>query len=372
MSEIVNEVSPGQAGEEGNSLHPENVFVPDASTASRGLLGNKLRLRNVLQSQGLLGILLLLGLFFTLKSQYFLTWPNILTIGTGTSVLGVMTVAQTYLIISGGIDVSVGSVVAFSGVIMGLLLSHGVNPWIAIVVTLLSGAGVGAVNGFVVIRLNINPFITTLGTMSIFSGWAYVLAANDVLPASQNIFRVIGVDKFIGLPINLEIFLVLVIIAFIMERFTVLGRAIYAIGGNREASRLAGLQVKLIPFWLYVASGTSASLAAIIITSQLEAASPQVGSTYLLTVVTAVILGGASLAGGRGTIIGTFIAVLILSVLQNGFGLLELSSFAQSIAIGVALIVAVLIDQAVRRSSGLALKKARGKRVVTGGGSAQI
>lgn len=333
---------------------------------SRRTLGTRLQIRTRLQSQGLLGILILLVLFFTLKSPYFLTWPNIITIGAGTSVLGIMTVAQTYLIISGGIDVSVGSVVAFSGVILGLCLVHGVNPWLAIVMTLGSGAAVGAMNGFIVVQLKVNPFITTLGTMSIFSGLAYVLAADNVLPASQGVFRVIGVDKFVGLPVSLEIFLVLVILAFFMERFSLLGRAIYAIGGNPEASRLAGLQVKSIPFLLYVASGLSASLAAVVITSQLEAASPQVGSTYLLTVVTAVILGGASLAGGRGTIVGTFIAVLILAVLQDGFGLLQLSSFAQTIAVGVALIVAVLTDQAVRRSSGLALKKARGKKVLRG------
>jgi ribose transport system permease protein len=313
-----------------------------------------------------LGILVILVLYFTLRSPYFLTWSNIVTIGAGTSVLGIMTVAQTYLIISGGIDVSVGSVVAFSGVILGLALEHGFSPGLAIFVTLCSGLVAGALNGLIVIKLNINPFITTLGTMSIFSGWAYVLAADNVLPASQGIFRVIGVQKFLGLPVSLEIFLVLVILAFIMERFTSLGRAIFAIGGNREASRLAGLQVKLIPFMLYIASGLSASLAAIVITSQLEAASPQVGSTYLLTVVTAVILGGASLAGGRGSIVGTFIAVLILAVLQDGFGLLQLSAFAQTIAIGIALIVAVLIDQAVRRSSGLASKKARGKKAVRG------
>jgi ribose transport system permease protein len=337
--------------------------LTDASTRS---LASRIRLRTVLQGQGLLGILIILVLYFTLRSPYFLTWSNIVTIGAGTSVLGIMTVAQTYLIISGGIDVSVGSVVAFSGVILGLALEHGFSPWVAIVLTLCSGVVAGALNGFIVIKLNVNPFITTLGTMSIFSGWAYVMAADNVLPASQGIFRVIGVDKFMGLPVCLEIFLVLVVLAFIMERFTSLGRAIFAIGGNREASRLAGLQVKLIPFVLYVASGLSASLAAIVITSQLEAASPQVGSTYLLTVVTAVILGGASLAGGRGSIVGTFIAVLILAVLQDGFGLLQLSAFAQTIAIGVALIIAVLIDQAVRRSTGLASKKARGKKVVRG------
>jgi ribose transport system permease protein len=336
-----------QALEEGN----DRSTGPAPTNDWAGPPQRRQRVRSLLRSQGLLAMLVALALLFKFESSDFLTWPNIVAIGSDSAVLGIMAVAQTYLIIAAGIDVSVGSVVALSCVVLGLTLSHGLNPWLAILATLATGAAVGALNGFIVVRLHLNPLITTLGTMTAFSGLAYILAGNDVLSATQRVFAVIGTGYLLGLPVSLVIFLVLVLVALLIERLTVLGRVIYAIGGNREAARLAGLQVRLVPFCLYVASGTSAGLAAVVVTSQLAAASAQVGSTYLLTVVTAVILGGASLAGGRGSIVGTFIAVLILSSLQNGFALMQMSSFAQDVAIGAALIFAVLLDETVRHSS---------------------
>lgn len=209
----------------------------------------------------------------------------------------------------------------------------------------------GAVNGLIVVHLKVNPLITTLGTLSVFSGFAFTISGGSTLIVSDAGFGFLGSGKVLGIPFCLLLLIALSLDALWIERFTRTGRAIYAIaiGGNAESARLGGLRIDRIPFMLYVFSGMSGSLAGIIITSQLAAASPQVGQTFLLSVVTAVILGGASLAGGRGSVIGTLVAVLILGILQNGFALLQLSSYVQTMAIGFALILAVLLDQTTRR-----------------------
>lgn len=303
----------------------------------------------MLQSQGLLAMLIGLIVTFSLLSPYFLQVDNFLNVGSGAAALGIMAVAQTYLIIAGGFDVSVGSVVALTGVVIGLLVGDGVNVWLASLAGLGVGAGVGAINGFIVVRLGVNPLITTLGTLSIFSGLAFTISGGSTLIVADADFGFLGSGDILGIPFCLLLLVALASVALWIERCTRTGRAIYAIGGNHEAARLAGLRTDWIPFMLYVISGLSGALAGIIITSQLAASSPQVGQTFLLSVVTAVILGGASLSGGRGSVIGTLVAVFILGILQNGFALLQLSSYVQTMAIGFALIVAVLLDQATRR-----------------------
>jgi ribose transport system permease protein len=314
----------------------------------RWLTGDRQTVRRVLQGQGLLLMLLVLVVIFSVTSPYFFNTQNFFTISGGVSVLGIMAIAQTFLIISGGVDVSVGSTVALSGVIVGLGELHGMNIWIAALLAVLAGAGIGAINGVIVVQMKINPLITTLGTLSIFSGLAFLISSGQTLIVSNSQFTYLGAGYVGSVPFSFVIFLVLFAMCLFVERFTPLGRTIYAIGGNIEASRLAGLRVKMLPFLMYVASGLSAGIAGVIICSQLNASSPEVGATYLLSVVTAVILGGASLAGGRGSLVGTLIAIFILGVLQNGFALLQFSSYAQTVALGVALIIAVLLDQTVR------------------------
>jgi ribose transport system permease protein len=321
-------------------------------TAADGVLAStarRQRLAAIVQGQGLFVMLLLVGGYFALRSEFFLSWDNFLNIGATGAALGIMALAQTYLIVSGGIDVSVGSVVALSGAVVGLLLQDGQPFWVAASLAVLVGASVGAVNAFLVVALQVNPFIATLGTLSIFSGLAFELTNGETTTVVNDTLSYIAIERLLGLPVPLIIFLLLFVVALAVERLTPVGRSVYAIGGNPEAARLAGLRVRLTQSSLYVLSGLSGGVAAVLITAQLAAASPQVGSTYLLSVITAVILGGASLAGGRGSVVGTLIAVLILGVLQNGFALIGLSSSAQTIALGVALVVAVLLDQATRR-----------------------
>ena len=316
-----------------------------AKKAGRDVGGVVLRARR----QGLLVVLIVIVGFFTFASPYFFSQSNLLNIGALSAALGIMALAQTYLVISGGIDISVGSVVALSGVLFGWLLSQGLNLWLAAICGLLVGAIVGAVNGFLVVRLHIDPLVATLGTLSIAGGLAYMVSGSQTLFISDDSFTFIGSGRLLGVPFQLLIFLALFAVSLFVERKTTIGRNVFATGGNLEAARLAGLRVDLTRFLLYVGSGLSAAVSGLILTSQLSATSAQVGTPYLLSVVTAVILGGASLAGGRGSVLGTLIAVAILGVLQNGFALLGMSSFAQQVALGVLLILAVLLDQTGKR-----------------------
>ncbi len=320
---------------------------PEAPAAERHR--RRARIAAIVQGQGLLAMLLLLAVYFAANSEYFLTWSNVLTIGGSAAALGVMAVAQTYLIISGGIDVSVGSVVALSGVAMGIVIGGDGGFWPAALVAILIGAGVGAVNAILVVVLKINPFIVTLGTMSIFSGLALTLTSGETRVVDDPILSFVATKSSLGLPVPLLVFLVVFAVALVMERLTVWGRTIYAIGGNAEAARLSGLHVRISQTILYVLSGISGAIAGILVTAQLASASPQVGASFLLSVITAVILGGASLSGGRGTVIGTLVAVAILGVLGNGFALLGMGSNTQTMALGFALIFAVLLDQTTRR-----------------------
>jgi ribose transport system permease protein len=302
----------------------------------------------LVKSQGLVAMLLALIVTFSVLNNNFFTSGNALNMAGTNAALGIMAVAQTFLIISGGFDVSVGSVIAMTTVIIGLGVDAGHNVWASAVVALLVAGLIGAVNGVIVVWLEVNPLIATLGTLSIFSGLAFVLSNGQTLVVADAGFLQLGFGSYAGLPIPVVAFLVVFAAAVFVERMLTVGRSIYAVGGNREAARLAGIRVSLVPFVLYVMSALSAGLAGVLITAQLAAASPQVGQSYLLSVVTAVILGGASLSGGRGSVLGTLVAVVILGVLQNGFALLSISSYLQTVALGAALIVAVLIDKATR------------------------
>lgn len=328
----------------------ESTVEATASTSKR--VRRRQRLALLVQGQGLLVMAILIGVYFSIRTPYFLTSSNALTIGATTAALGVMAVAQTFLIVSGGIDVSVGSVVAISSVSLGTMLAHGVGFWPAALLTVGLGAAVGLINALLVVVLGINPLITTLGTLSVFQGLALALTGGQTQVVNNPVLSFIGIGKVLWLPTPLVIFLVIFLLAIVVERYTAWGRSIFAIGGNPEAARLSGLRVRSTQAGLYVLTGASGGLAGVLVTAQLAAASPQVGATYLLSVVTAVILGGASLAGGRGTVVGTLIAVAILGMLSDGFALLLWSSSAQTVALGVALIVAVLLDQTTRRLRG--------------------
>lgn len=306
----------------------------------------KIDIGSILRSQGLLLMLILMIIFFRFQSpEYFLTFDNAITILVGATALGIMASAQTPLIISGGIDVSVGSVVALTTVMVGKLLATGLASWLVVLIAIVIGTSIGLLNGFIVVQLGVNPFITTLGTMSFFSGLSYILSAGQTVSIRDPLFDWFLYTKVLKIPVLVIIVVFVIALAYFVERKTVIGRNIFAIGGNREAARLSGISTKMLPLGLYMVSSLSAAIAGVVLVSQLGSASPQLGTSYLLSVVTAVILGGTSLAGGRGSVAGTAIAVGILATLSNGFAQMQLPSYGQTTALGAALIIAVLVDQ---------------------------
>ena len=251
---------------------------------------------------------------------------------------------MTMVIISGGIDLSVGSVVALTGTLVAQL-SHQMPIGEAVALAVCAGLVVGAFNGAAITLLKINPLIATLGTLSIARGLAFILSGGLTQTIDNEPFGFLGRGFVAGVPFQVLVMLVLFFLTAWVLRKTVFGRSLYAIGGNRAASRLAGLPVNGVQLAVYVLSGFSAALGGVFLASQLSAGAPAAANGIELSVIAAVILGGTSLSGGKGTMGGTLLGVLILGTLNNGLTLLNVSSYYQEVARGVVLLLAVGLDQ---------------------------
>ncbi len=302
------------------------------------------------ESLGLVAIYIVLLIVLSLKSPYFASLNNFLNILVAVSTIGIIAVAMTMVIVSGGIDLSVGSVVALSGVAVAQL-SHHYAIWLCVGAALLVGAIVGLFNGVAVTRIGINPLIATLGTLSIARGLSFVFSGGLTQSIDNEGFGFLGRGFVFGVPFQVIVMVILFIMVAFVMRATVFGRSIYAIGGNAHASRLAGLPVQNMQVAVYLLSGLSAALGGVFLASQLSAGAPAAAAGIELSVIAAVILGGTSLSGGKGTISGTLLGVLILGTLNNGLTLLNVSSYYQEVARGVVLLLAVGLDQARLRWS---------------------
>lgn len=303
--------------------------------------------RSVPELAGLLVVLVVLFVFFAIKSPFFLGSDNILNILTAIAVTGIIAVPATMLLVAGQVDLSVGSGAAFCGVLLATRVdSLGLGT--AVVVALLAGLTVGLVNGFFVNVVNVNSLITTLGTLAVLRGLTQLMANGQT--AIVNDFAALGTARpFLNIPLPVMIFAAIVIAGVLLMRFTTFGRGLYAIGANPAAARLVGIRTRRVLMVTFLLSGLSVAVAGLILTSQLSAASPVAATGLELTVVTAVVLGGASLAGGRGTIAGTVLGLIIIGVLNNGLVLLNVNSFYQDVARGTLLILAVSFDQLRQR-----------------------
>ncbi len=321
----------------------------DAAERERRLARRR-RFVERLQGEGLVLVFIVVFVLMWVSSPYFLTTSNLLTAASVVSVLGVMAVLETLVVIGGEIDISVGSVMASTSVLIGVMVTGGMNVWLAAVLGLLFAGAVGAVNGIITVYFKINSLVTTLGTYSIFLGLAYALSNTTTVSIGGQGFSVLGSGSVASIPVPVFFFVGVWLIGAAIARHTALGRHIYATGDNYDAAVRSGVQADLLRVGLFVAMGLSSGLAGIIVTSELGSAAPQIGDPYLLSVVTAVILGGASLRGGRGTMVGTLVAVAILGVLQNGFALLQFSTYLEDTVLGALLIFAVLTDRLVRRA----------------------
>lgn len=302
------------------------------------------------ESTALLVFLLILCVFFAFASPYFLAWDNFLNIFTAMAVAGIIAAPATLLLVAGQFDLSVGAGAAFVGAVAAYFSARN---GLTVAVPLAVGAGllVGVLNGFLVTVVGINALITTLGTLAIFRGLTQIVVGGQSLPIDG--FTELGTGRpFLDIPMPVLIFLVVAVAFAVMMRYTTYGRRMYSIGSNPVAARLAGVRLKRSIFVGFVLSGLGMGLGGLILVSQLGAASPTAAAGLELSVITAVILGGASLAGGRGTIVGTVLGLFIIGVLNNGLVLLNVSSFWQEVARGTLLILAVAFDRLRVRVTG--------------------
>jgi ribose/xylose/arabinose/galactoside ABC-type transport system permease subunit len=294
---------------------------------------------------GALVSLVIVGIFLTLTQPVFLTWPNLMNIVKSNSVVFVLALGATYVVISGGVDLSVASATAATAMIFGLILLTGVPAPVAIGAALIFGALLGAINGIAISYLKISFFVVTLGTLSMFQSFSLII--ND--GTSVSVFASPGfkplntfVNGSIGpFPIILIFDLILLLIAGGILRYTAFGRALYAIGANAEAARLNGIDVKRVILFVFVIAGLMAGLGSIVQVGRLTSASADVDPTLLMTVLAAVLIGGTAFTGGEGGVFGTMIGVLFLGVIQNGLTLSGVSSFWQGMVSGGILILAV-------------------------------
>jgi len=296
----------------------------------------------------LIGLVVLCVILWIL-TPYFLTVSNLLNVAEQTSINAIVAVGMTYVILSGGIDLSVGSIVALSGVVLGLALRSDQPLAVAVLAALVSGAGCGVANGLLVSLGGLPPFIVTLGTMSIARGAALLVTEGRPISGFAAPFRAVATGRIGFVPAPVIVTAGVYVLAHLVLTRTTFGRYVYAIGGNEEATRLSGVAVRFHKAMIYVVSGLMSAVAAVILTARLNSAQPIAGMMYELDAIAATVIGGTSLMGGEGTLGGTLVGALIMGVLRNGLNLLGVSSFLQQIVIGGVIVVAVLLDTVLKR-----------------------
>ncbi|MEU0257127.1 substrate-binding domain-containing protein [Streptomyces sp. NPDC006184] len=308
-------------------------------------------LRRLLLDNGALTALIVLVIALSALSGDFLTTDNLLNIGVQAAVTAILAFGVTFVIVSAGIDLSVGSVAALSATVLAWSATqHGVPVVLAVVLAVATGVAAGLVNGFLIAYGKLPPFIATLAMLSVGRGLALVISQGSPIPFPGSVSH-LGDTLGGWLPVPVLVMVVMGLIAALVLGRTYIGRSMYAIGGNEEAARLSGLRVRRQKLAVYALSGVFAAVAGVVLASRLSSAQPQAADGYELDAIAAVVIGGASLAGGTGKASGTLIGALILAVLRNGLNLLSVSAFWQQVVIGVVIALAVLLDT-LRRKAG--------------------
>jgi ribose transport system permease protein len=326
---------------------------PSLQKTTTGSIPRSRRLFNVLGP--FLGLFLVIALFSLDSSvrPFFLTGPNFKIILTQTVIVALGTLGMTMIIVSGGIDLSVGSVVALTSVVAALALVKGFSPWVVVLLSIAVGAGIGLVNGLVIGGLRMMPFIVTLGMMGVARGTSKWLSGNQTVSAPDSpingIMDLRDPTKLFPLPLGVWITVVLAIFTAIVMRNTVFGRYIFALGSNENAARLCGIRVNLQKVFIYCVSGIFFGLAGLMQLSRLTQGDPTVAIGLELDIIAAVVIGGASLSGGSGSILGSMIGALTMAVLRNGSNQMGWPTFMQEIIIGVVIIIAVGVDKLRQR-----------------------
>lgn len=307
--------------------------------------------RGLLGTSGPLIGLLVLFVVMSLSTDAFFSVRNLLNVLDQMTVLGILAIGMTLVIIIGGIDLSVGAVLALSMMVMGWLAN--VQGWplpVAILAALVVGGLCGLVSGLLVTRLKLPPFIATLAMLSVARGLANIITNGEQIVGYPDWFTNLAIIRHLGfLSATVALLIVLALLAAAFLRYRATGRSLYAIGGSPEVARLAGIAVRRVSTWVYVAAGVLSGLAGVVLSARLDSSQPSAGTGYELDAIAAVVIGGASLAGGVGSIGGTIVGVFIIGVLRNGLNLIGVSPFIQQIVIGIVIAIAVAIDTLRRR-----------------------
>jgi putative xylitol transport system permease protein len=304
------------------------------------------QMQQLYRRYGILAVLILLCIVLSFANQYFLTWGNIADVLRQTSINGILAVGMTYVVLTGGIDLSVGSTLALAGMVSASVVTgahpHGVA--LGLLAGLVVGAAVGAVNGIVVARLAVPSFVATLGMLSVARGLTFIY--NDGMPIADLPDRYLstGTGTLAGIPVPVIVFALVVLLFWCVLRYTTYGRYVYAVGGNVKSAKTSGISTGRIIFSVYVIGGLLAGLAGIVLAARTTSALPQAGLSYELDAIAAVVIGGTSLSGGSGSLGGTVVGALLIGVINNGLNLLGVSSYYQQVVKGVIIVGAVLLD----------------------------
>lgn len=303
-------------------------------------------LKKIWSNKPLVGLIIFAAVVSILNPR-FLSWYNIINVLRQTSINSIIAIGMTFVILTGGIDLSVGSILAFCGAVMASLLNGGHSPFIALVITLALGLLFGFFNGFLVSVMKLQAFIVTLVTMTFLRGATLVFTEGKPITVDDGgvLFEEIGNGYLFNIPIPIYLMIILFAAGYYLLMHTRFGRYTYAIGGNEEATKLSGINVNKIKIWLYGICGALSALAGVILTSRLYSAQPTAGSGYELDAIAAVVLGGTSLSGGVGRITGTALGAVIIGVLGNALNLLNVSSYYQMMIKAAVILIAVLIDR---------------------------
>jgi len=308
----------------------------------------KANLSNIYRKYGTVIALFVLVLIISIMNSKFLSMYNILNVFRQVSINGLIAFGMTFVILTGGIDLSVGAILALTGMVLGLMVASGTPDLIAIPLVLLLGALLGWFNGVLISKVKLQAFIVTLATMTMFSGITMIIS--DGIPAmgiteNSPILNFFSQGDILGIPFPMIILLVVFALLLIILQKTVFGRGVYAIGGNEEVARLSSLPTDRIKTSVYIISGVMSALAGVILTSRLSSSQPTAGAGFELDAIAAVVIGGTSLAGGKGRLFGTLIGVLIVGVLNNGLNIIGVSAFYQQFIKGLVILLAVILDR---------------------------
>jgi len=325
--------------------------MASGSNSQKGFSNTKTVISEINRDWGtqlsLLGAIILLGIVFSILSPYFFTIKNLVNVGHYMSIMGILAAGCTVALIIGALDVSQFSNLALTATFCVLLDRAGVPIWVIFLFALFAGSILGAVNGFIVTVLKINPIIGTLASGMVMRGVTYMITEGvslSVTPERSDIYYALGRGTTLGVPRTLIVMAIVCLLIFIILKYTSFGRQIFAVGGNPEASYLAGINLKKTRFLALILAGATAGIGGFFLLAQIGAIQPNTGEATLMDIIAAVLLGGLSLSGGKGKLTGTILGVIILVMIQNGMTLLGIQSFWQMIVRGGIVLVAVYID----------------------------